>query len=351
MVKWIIVVMIPILLILGYLYTETSVNTVEEANMVEEKVKDSEPEKNENLEEADQLQDKIKNEEEMEEVEKREEELLASAVEMPDSMLFEALALSNSGVSVYEKNDKTSVVIGTLDFGDHVFVIEQTEGWFKISTTDLEGWVSNTEMQEIPYDSSKKLEVKNPDDVLVLINKQYRLPRDYIPSNLVIPDIAFVYEDKAERNHLREEAAKALEQLFKDSYSNGIKLKALSGYRSFATQKHIFPNYVLREGFQWANQFSAFPGESEHQTGLAMDVTSESVGYQLTQDFGKTEEGKWVAENAHKYGFIIRYPEGLEDITGYTYEPWHLRFVGHKHAANIYELDITLEEYIEEYLN
>lgn len=102
----------------------------------------------------------------------------------------------------------------------------------------------------------------------------------------------------------------------------------------------------MERGIYVANQTSAKPGESEHQTGLAMDVSSPSVNFQLTQYYGHTREGKWLVENAPKHGFIIRYPEGKEYITGYNYEPWHIRYVGKNAAEFIMNENITLEEYL-----
>ena len=149
-----------------------------------------------------------------------------------------------------------------------------------------------------------------------------------------------------EKKQLRKEAALALEEMFRSSKANGINIYAVSGYRSYARQASIFDANVRKYGFERANQTSAKPGQSEHQTGLAMDITSASVNYGLSQSFGATKEGKWVYENAHKFGFIIRYQKGKESITGYQYEPWHLRYVGIKAAKEIKDRNITLEEYL-----
>ncbi len=101
-----------------------------------------------------------------------------------------------------------------------------------------------------------------------------------------------------------------------------------------------------KHGEAEANTFSARPGQSEHQTGLCTDVSSPSVNYQLTTDYADTEEGRWLAEHCHEYGFIIRFPLGKEEITGYQYEPWHIRYVGTEAAAYIHQEQITLEEYL-----
>jgi len=187
--------------------------------------------------------------------------------------------------------------------------------------------------------------IKNPDDILVLVNKERNLPSDYKPSDLVIPNVKFSFDGNSEKKYLREEAAKALEQLFLEGEKQGVVLYAVSGYRSYEKQKGIFNNKVSKVGVEEANKVVAKPGQSEHQTGLAMDVSSKSANYLLEENFGQTVEGRWLKENAHKFGFIIRYPKEKVDITGYNYEPWHIRYVGKEVANELNEKLITLEEY------
>lgn len=267
-------------------------------------------------------------------------------VEIPPETKFEALVLASGGIKLYAEPNSEAAAIGHLEFGEHLFALLEVEGWVYVTSDTLEGWVKQERIEPIPYDSSQKIEVDNPDDILVLVNKIYRLPKDYQPADLVIPEVPFPFEGTHEKKYLRKEAAQALEELFNEGQKEGLELYAISGYRSFARQKHIFPSNVLRVGFAQANQFSAFPGESEHQTGLAMDVSSRAVQFNLVEAFGETKEGLWLRDNAHRFGFIIRYPQGKEEITGYSYEPWHLRYVGREAAQKIYELNITLEEYI-----
>ncbi len=184
------------------------------------------------------------------------------------------------------------------------------------------------------------------DPFIFLVNKEVGvLDETYVPENLVVPDVAFS-TPVDERKHMVKEAADALEQLFVHAKNDGITLHAQSGYRSYGTQQSLYNTYVRVNGEEAANTFSAKPGESEHQTGLAMDVTSDSVDNLLVQEFGETVEGIWVREHAAEFGFIIRFGQGKEDITGYMYEPWHLRYVGVKHAKYITEHGLTLEEYL-----
>lgn len=194
---------------------------------------------------------------------------------------------------------------------------------------------------------TEQINYQSPDSILVLVNKEYALPEDYSPSDLVVPEVRFPFTEDDPKKQLRKEAANALEGLFTAADKSGHTLFAQSGFRSYDRQEAIFASYVSRHGEDHANTYSAKAGESEHQTGLVMDITSEAVGFELTTKFGDTPEGKWVAEHAHEHGFIVRYQLGKEPITGYQYEPWHLRYVGKKAATDIYTRDITLEEYVD----
>lgn len=190
--------------------------------------------------------------------------------------------------------------------------------------------------------------VTNPEELHVIVNKQRALPSDYVPSDLTEPNVPFPYPDKVEKRLLREPAARALEALFSQANQEGIELYAVSGYRSYKTQKSLYDTYVRTQGEAHAAAFSAVPGKSEHQTGLAMDVSGLDSATRLEQTFADTLEGEWLAKNCADFGFIIRYPKGKEDITGYAYEPWHLRYVGKEMAEEIMSRDITLEEYFQE---
>ncbi len=195
-------------------------------------------------------------------------------------------------------------------------------------------------------DSDGKVIVKNPDDLLVLVNKYRNLPADYKPKDLVIPNVRFAFQGMDEKKYMRKEAAKALEELFKAAEEEGIYLYAVSGFRSYGRQKFLFEYRAARNGFEEANKLTAYPGQSEHQTGLAMDVNCKAYGTNLKESFSQTPEGIWIKNNAHRFGFILRYPKGAEHITGYSYEPWHIRYVGKQVANEIYERGITFEEYM-----
>ncbi len=185
--------------------------------------------------------------------------------------------------------------------------------------------------------------VPDPESITVMCNKHYYLPDNYIPSLMLYMD--------GTSHQLRSEAAEQYCQMQNAANKEGLNLKIASAYRSYNVQRSLYYGYVQVYGNDRANEFSARPGHSEHQTGLAIDVVHYS-GSRLSQsNFQNTEEYQWLLEHAYKYGFILRYPEGYEDITGYMYEPWHWRYVGLETAAQMHNEGITtLEEYCGKYL-
>ncbi|NWK71186.1 M15 family metallopeptidase [Bacillus paramycoides] len=208
--------------------------------------------------------------------------------------------------------------------------------------------------EEIPAfpkaaDTAKKIDenfslVTNPDSPLVFVNKHRKLPDGYIPKDLTKPNVPFTSPKDKEKTLLRKDAATALGKMFQSAKEQGLELTAVSGYRSYKRQQSLHNTYIKRQGKAKADSVSAVPGTSEHQTGLAMDISSESAEYKLEPIFGETEEGKWVAAHAHEFGFVIRYLEDKTDTTEYAYEPWHLRYVGNPYATYLYQHHLTLEE-------
>ncbi|WP_136608048.1 M15 family metallopeptidase [Paenibacillus dokdonensis] len=190
--------------------------------------------------------------------------------------------------------------------------------------------------------------VTNPEAMTVIVNKQRSLPDGYEPTDLVEPNVPFSFDGPHEKRHMRKEAADALEKLFAGAKDDGIELRAVSGYRSYKRQKSIYENNVKTKGEEYASRVSAVPGTSEHQTGLTIDVSSPSVKNELEENFGDSAEGQWLAAHAADYGFVIRYPKGEEDVTGYVYEPWHIRYIGTDLAQDVAKSGMTLEEYFDE---
>lgn len=184
----------------------------------------------------------------------------------------------------------------------------------------------------------------NPD--LILVNKTHPVESDYWPDDMVTIERHVEGVGNADTHKMRQVAADALNKMFDAAEADGIYLRLRTGFRSYDYQKSLFESYVKNHGEAEANRFSARPGESEHQTGLACDVGGKSQGYALSYEFGKTDEGKWVREHCAEYGFILRYLEEKEDVTGYVFEPWHIRYVGAEHAENMMKDNMTLEEYL-----
>jgi len=184
----------------------------------------------------------------------------------------------------------------------------------------------------------------NIDTNQVLVNKFYYLDEQYIPKNLVKISTDFSSSDK----YLVNVAQISFEYLAKKAKDEGYTIRAVSAYRSYNYQTNLYNNYVKTDGVKNADQYSARPGFSEHQTGLAVDVDNKITNF---NDFENTKEFSWMQENAHKYGFILRYPKGKENITGYIYEPWHYRYVGIEIASFIHKNNITYEEYYFKYLD
>jgi len=188
------------------------------------------------------------------------------------------------------------------------------------------------------------MRLKDENNIEVLVNKTNWLSKEFIPVDLIVPKVKFLPDTNGEAMFLRKESAKALEKLFKSAKKEKIELYAVSGYRSYKRQSEIFKNNLKKDG-KLANKYSARPGQSEHQTGLAIDVTCKDVDFNLVEEFEGTAAYLWLFNNAHKYGFVLRYSRGKEEITGYIFEPWHLRYVGKELAYKLYTEEITLEEY------
>ncbi|PSL40780.1 LAS superfamily LD-carboxypeptidase LdcB [Planomicrobium soli] len=224
-------------------------------------------------------------------------------------------------------------IVTVLPKGTVVSFVNSSENWYKIKAGAYTGFVSSAYLQKVfsgkpanfPAPSSK-VPGTYVNGVL-LVNKKNGLPSSYNPG----VDLT---------------AQKAVAAMISAAKKDKIYLTSFSTFRSYSRQSILYSNYVAKYGEAEAEKFSARPGHSEHQTGLAFDFGGAEQADWLKESFGKTEEGKWLQENAHKYGFILRYPKGKESITGYQYEPWHYRYVGSELAVKIKGSGKTLEEYL-----
>lgn len=158
-------------------------------------------------------------------------------------------------------------------------------------------------------------------DGILIVNKKYSIPSDFATG-------------------INADALAALKEMQSAASSEGLSLPNISDFRSYTTQKNLYERYISESGLYYANTYSARPGHSEHSTGLAFDIGNINYAY------GLTASGKWLSENCHKFGFIIRYQKDKEEITGYNYEPWHIRYVGKENAEKIYNSGLSLEEYL-----
>lgn len=187
--------------------------------------------------------------------------------------------------------------------------------------------------------------IDDPASIWVVVNKLRPLnPIDYSPADLVTADVAATNPAT-----VRAEVAEALVALFAAAQSEaGIGLQSLSAYRSLATQRTIYDNGVAANGVEFTDRFSARPGHSEHQTGLAVDLGVPSGQCAFDACFGELPAGIWLAENAHRFGFLLRYPEGAQPIVGFDYEPWHFRYIGVELATEMQAQGVaTLEEFFD----
>lgn len=194
--------------------------------------------------------------------------------------------------------------------------------------------------------NKKAHSLEKPDSIWVIANKSRPLPADYRPADLVKPDVPILEHKSTDEMSVRQGIAKPLETMLADAAAEGIQLRLASGFRSYSLQKTYYESYVRAYGQAEADRFSARPGTSEHQTGLVVDLSTIGSDCYLDACFATEPGGKWVAANGHKYGFIVRYPKNKESVTGYIYEPWHLRYVGPELAAEVHSQgNVTLEEF------
>jgi D-alanyl-D-alanine carboxypeptidase len=213
---------------------------------------------------------------------------------------------------------------------------------FQNSVDDLEanGEYTQGTKSELQKIRDEKL-APNLGDDLVFINKEYYLPSNFVPENLREVDVR-----KSKSIQLASHVAEKTEEMFADAEKDGLIMYLASGYRSYSYQEGIFSRRVANKGLESTLKVVAMPGQSEHQTGLAIDITSEAMGYGLEQSFEQQPEFEWLIENCYKYGFILRYTKDKEDITKYVYEPWHYRYIGDVELAKyIMENELVLEEY------
>lgn len=261
--------------------------------------------------------------------------------------------LSRAG---YNTNVKRKVILlisvvailgtGVLALRDENKTAEKNQG----ANTSISGQVKPPadETFPVPEFDAAQYSLTDPSSPWVVVNKKRGLqPQQYVPSGLVTPNMRLRSNITSDERLVRQVTANALKTMSDAASAEGITLTLESGYRSYAFQNNLYNRYVSVQGQAVADTQSARPGHSEHQTGLSADlggITRPACNVEAC--FVDTPEGKWIAANAHKFGFIIRYPEGKTGITGYIYEPWHLRYVEVGLSTEMHKRGtVTMEEF------
>lgn len=181
----------------------------------------------------------------------------------------------------------------------------------------------------------------------ILVNKNNLLSKDYKPKLYIVDDNENNFHNYIDPNLKPEQALEIkayVDKLLNDAWKSGMFIIVDSGYRSYEYQEKVLKSLIEKKG-EKAYRLVALPGSSEHQTGLAMDIAYMKNGIYSDDVKDSDKEVEWMKKNSYKYGFILRYPKGKEEITGYDYEPWHYRFVGINLAKILYDQNITMEEY------
>lgn len=206
----------------------------------------------------------------------------------------------------------------------------------------------NDKSSKIVTFNKTRYSIIDPASAWVVVNKKRALPSNYVPAKLVTPNIPLAGAAGSDNMYVSSVMSSPLEQLVTGAKQAGYSLILVSGYRSYGTQASVFNGYINRDGQAMAETYSARPGHSEHQTGLAADLGRADSKCKLDACLGDTPEGQWLAEHAFEYGFIIRYPKGKERVTGYSYEPWHIRYVGAELSNELHAKGIeTMEEFFD----
>jgi len=250
--------------------------------------------------------------------------------------LYKKVSLDNIDTFIEQEYFKDINDILTLTFFKEDKLSRYIEYYKKEKNKDVETIVTyvNIGLDKNYYTNIENIEKQ--DEIDVLVNKYNQLSKNYIPKDLVTINKKYGW------GQLQKTAKEAFEKMAEEALKENIKLISGSAYRSYSYQNNLYNNYVKQDGKKEADTYSARPGHSEHQTGLALDLVNNSGAF--IEDNGK--EFNWLKNNAHKYGFILRYPKEKDFITGYMYEPWHYRYVGIDIATEIHNIGITYDEYV-----
>lgn len=236
------------------------------------------------------------------------------------------------------------LVLGVFELAAIIHRVNQPESTKHLSGSNSTG---QTLQNSPPAFNKNQFSVDQAGSLWAVVDKGRILPSTYVPEGLAAPKIPLRLGSASLEMHVRADTAVALEQMATEAISQGVHLMLASGYRSYNNQVATYNGFVRTDGVAKADTYSARPGHSEHQTGLAADLEPVSRKCELQDCFGDTPEGRWLADNCYKFGFIIRYQKGAQNLTGYQYEPWHVRYVGKDLAAQVQQSGKTLEQFFD----
>lgn len=259
-----------------------------------------------------------------------------------------AILKNDKYVSYALKNDYDKYLVGLSSekyfiwskYKDYVSYIKEEFKNVKIDYNEIVTKV-NTRTNNEPY--SKPIETNMDLGFAILVNKHYHLPDKYAPDDIVQMSSQYAYPN----NSIRKDVYEAFKEMSKQAKAEGFSLIVNSSYRNYDEQKQIYDDYADKNGLEYADKFAARANFSEHQSGLSIDIFSPGYGMKT---FEQSPSFTWLSQNCYKYGFILRYPKDKESITGYSYEPWHYRFLGKELAEKVYNEGITFDEYYAYYL-
>lgn len=245
--------------------------------------------------------------------------------------------LTDKSINVLINNEYIKDIINMISI--NYFKEEKLEryiDYYKIEKLDIESIITHVNIGLDKEYYINTINIENQEEINVLVNKYNKLQEDYIPKDLI------EISKKFGNISLKKEAAIAFNNMCTNAAKENINIYGGSGYRSYEYQKNLYNKYVYQDGLEEAETYSARPGYSEHQTGLAVDIMNKNWQYINETD----KEFSWLKNNSYKYGFILRYPKDKENITGYIYEPWHFRYIGTILAKEITSQNITYDEYV-----
>ena len=246
--------------------------------------------------------------------------------------------LTNESITIIINNDYLKDIHNIINL--NYFHESNLERYLKYKKTD--NYIDTVTYVNASLDHdyyTNVIEIDKPDELTTLVNKYNKLPSSYVPNDLEAIDSKY---NRGYNNKMRKDAKEAFQKMCEAALKDNITFYSGSAYRSYNYQQNLYNRYVSANGFANAETFSARAGYSEHQTGLATDIMNKSLDYISKSD----KEYDWLINNSYKFGFILRYPEGKERITGYMYEEWHFRYLGIDIATEVFKQGITYDEYV-----